>query len=174
MPRTHEPGKLTATDTATAGELGPLEQLDMALGRIRRLWEQPGIRAWFAARIDLEQVDASIFRTLRAVNQLGPDGASVNGVAEILRIDASTASRFLDRARAGGYTERSASPDDRRRSSFALTADGREQLRQLRNRRIELLGQLTTTWTVDDIELLIALLDRLDDAVIGFGIEHDG
>ena len=174
MSRIQAPGELTAVDPATPGEFGPLEQLDLALGRIRRLWDQPGIRAWFAAHIDLDQVDASIFRTLRAVNQLGPDGASVNGVAEILRIDASTASRFLDRARAAGYAERSASPDDRRRSSFALTADGREQLRQLRKRRVELLGQLTTSWTVEDIALLVALLDRLDDAVIAVGIDHDG
>ena len=152
---------------------GCLEQLDVALGRVRRLWEQPGIREWIGARIDLDEVDASIFRTLRAVNQLGPDRASVNGIAALLRIDASTASRFLDRTCAGGFIERSASPNDRRKWSFALTAVGRAQLLLLRNRRIELLDQLTDDWSVDDIEGLITLLDRFDDAVVAFGSAHD-
>lgn len=156
-----------------AASAGPLEQLDIALGRVRRMWEQPGIREWIAARIDLDEVDASIFRTLRAANQLGPEGASVNGIATLLRIDASTASRFLDRTRAKGFVERSASPSDRRRWSFTLTAEGRERLLLLRNRRMELLDQLTTNWSVDDIESLIALLGRFDDAVIEFGSAHD-
>jgi DNA-binding MarR family transcriptional regulator len=150
-----------------------LEQLDLALGRVRRMWEHPGVRQWITARIDLDDVDASIFRTLRAANQLGPKDASVNGIASLLRIDASTASRFLERTRAKGFVERSASPTDRRRWLFSLTADGREQLRLLRERRIELLDQVTTDWSADDLESLIDLLGRFDEALIGFGRADD-
>lgn len=174
MSRVSETPSQPAAVGDRAPRLGELEHLDMALGRLRRVWDQPAIRAWVADGLDLDELDASIFRTLRAVRQLGPDGASVNGVADLLRIDASTASRFLDRARAAGYAERSSSPTDRRKSLFTLTADGRKQLLRVRTRRLELLGQLTESWSVDDIEQLIELLARLDDAVMGFGLGHGG
>lgn len=145
--------------------IGRLERLDIALGRIRRLWEQPSVRAWIAAHIDVDEVDASVFRTLRAVHGLGPDGASVNGVAQLLRVDASTASRFLDRAQTARYVRRSASPADRRRSSFSLTDQGREQLDRLREQRMELLSTITSEWADDDVAFLVVLLERFDDSV---------
>ena len=114
-----------------------------------------------------------MFRTLRAVRLLGPAGASVNGVADLLRIDASTASRFLERAVGAGLAERTTSPSDRRRSSITLTDEGREHLRRLRDVRIELLGEVTTDWDRHDVDTLADLLARLDDAVSGLGARHE-
>lgn len=145
----------------------------MALSRLRRLWDQPGVRAWFHGRLEPDGVEASVFRTLRAIDQLGP-GASVNGVAETLRIDASTASRFLDRACMAEYVQRSPSPTDRRRSSFTLTELGLDQLRQLRETRVAMLGELTVGWPASDIDDLVRLLTRLDDAVIELGADDGG
>jgi DNA-binding MarR family transcriptional regulator len=174
MPRAARP----SVALPSVNDLGPavdervgLERLDAALGRLRRLWEQPGVRDWFRGRLDLDEVAASVYRTLRAVNQLGPDGASVNGVAELLRVDGSTASRFLDRATAAGYVQRAASARDRRRSSFTLSAEGRRRLLDLRDLRVGLLEQLTHDWSADDVDTLIVLLERFDDAVVGLGIE---
>jgi DNA-binding MarR family transcriptional regulator len=159
--------------TTTSRALSSLELLDAALGRIRRLWDQPGVRNWFRSRLDLETVDASVYRTLRAVNQLGPEGASVNGVADLLRIDGSTASRFLERACAAGYVDRGSSRRDRRRSSFSLTAEGRQRLLSLRELRIGLLGELTMGWSQREIDELIDLLDRLDGAAVLLGLDDD-
>lgn len=152
---------------------GDLEALDGALGRVRRLWDQPGVRAWFRSRLDLDTIDAAAFRTLRAVNQLGPDGASVNGVADLLRVDGSTASRFLERACEAGLVTSALDRRDRRRRSFTLTEEGRRRLLALRDLRVGLLGQLTSDWPVDDVQALAALLDRLDAAVIVLGIDDD-
>lgn len=163
-----------ARDARDERALEPLEGLDVALSRLRRLWDQPGVRAWFAHRIDLDAVDASMFRTLRAVDQLGPEDASVNGVADLLRIDASTASRFLERTSSSGFVRRSPSPGDRRRSSFSLTQLGREQLVALREARLALLGELTAEWPPDDIDRLVELLIRLDRSVAELGALDGG
>jgi DNA-binding MarR family transcriptional regulator len=166
----------TATDSADdpEGDFGSLDRLDVALSRLRRLWDQPGVRAWLTSRLDLDSMEASAFRTLRAIDQLGAVGASVNGVAKVLRIDASTASRFLDRAGIAGLVQRAPSPNDRRRSSFTLTDLGIEQLRQLRETRVTMLGELTTGWPTADLDGLVALLTRLDDAVQELSVDDDG
>lgn len=163
-------GKSPASFVSTPS---PLESLDAALGRVRRLWDQPGVRAWFRSRLGPDLVDAAVFRTLRAVNQLGPDGASVNGVADLLRVDGSTASRFLERACETGLVISAPHRSDRRRRSFSLTDEGRERLRTLRDLRVGLLRQLTAGWSSDDLEMLIGLLDRLDSAVVVLGIDED-
>lgn len=151
-----------------------LEGLDVALGRLRRLWDQPGVRAWFRERLDIPEQDAVLYKTLRGVSQIGPNGASVNDVADVLRVDPSTASRFVERAVSAGFLSRSASTIDRRRSSLSLTEAGRERLRLLRESRLEMWEELTADWTVDDVDTLTRLLVRLDDAVIVFGLEVGG
>ncbi|HWM18585.1 MAG TPA: MarR family winged helix-turn-helix transcriptional regulator [Ilumatobacteraceae bacterium] len=144
---------------------GDLERLDAALGRIRRLWDRPEVKQWFQARLDLESVDASVYRTLRAVRQVAGSDPSVNGVAGVLRVDASTASRFVERAVTAGFVSRSVAPDDRRRSSLELTAAGNERLLVLRDVRVRFLADLTAAWPDDDVVALTGLLDRLDASV---------
>lgn len=150
-----------------------LEELDLALGRLRRLWDQPGVRAWFRERLDIPELDAALYRTLRGVRQLGPEGASVNDVAEMLRIDPSTASRFVERAVASGFLSRSSSVLDRRRSTLLLTEAGTQRLMLLREARLEMWETLTVTWSTVDVVTLTSLLTRLDDAVIEFGLDSD-
>ena len=84
------PGSRRSTPTGTAtrrtsspADHGGLERLDAALGRIRRLWDQPEVKQWFQARLDLDAVDASMYRTLRAVRQVADSDPSVNGVAGV-------------------------------------------------------------------------------------------
>jgi DNA-binding MarR family transcriptional regulator len=144
---------------------GDLERLDAALGRIRRLWDRPEVKQWFQARLDLESVDASVYRTLRAVGQVAGSDPSVNGVAGVLRVDASTASRFVERAVGAGFVSRSVAPDDRRRSALELTAAGHERLLVLRDVRVRFLADLTEAWPDDDVVALTGLLDRLDASV---------
>jgi DNA-binding MarR family transcriptional regulator len=141
-----------------------LEDLDAALGRLRRLYDQPVVRAWFQQRLDLDDVDAVMYRTLRAVDQVAGTDPSINGVAAVLRIDASTASRFVERAVAAGLVTKATDPDDRRRTALKLAPRGRSRLTQLRQLRVDLLGELTHDWSAKDIGDLIALLDRFDAA----------
>ena len=148
-----------------AARHGGLERLDAALGRVRRLWDQPTVRQWFQERLDLEAVDATVYRTLRAIRQVEGTDASVNGVAEVLRVDASTASRFVERAVIAGFVSRSVAAGDRRRSSLELTDAGRERLLVLRDVRVAFLADLTGSWSSDDIAALTDLLERLDTSV---------
>lgn len=142
-----------------------LERLDTAIGLLRRMWDEPNVRRWFVDRLDLGQVDAASYRTLRALRQAGTDGASVNDVAIALRVDASTASRFVNRVVDAGDATRTATAGDRRRSTLHLTASGLGKLRRLQQVRIAFLGRLTEDWPVEDVVELAALLQRLDDAV---------
>ena len=155
-------------------EQGGLERLDAALGRIRRLWDRPEVKQWFQARLDLDSVDASVYRTLRAVRQVAGSDPSVNGVAGVLRVDASTASRFVERAVAAGFVSRSVATDDRRRSSLELTSAGHERLLVLRDVRVRFLADLTEAWSDDDLAGLTDLLDRLDHSVGRLDVVLDG
>src|SRR5215211_112491 len=102
-----------------------LEDLDAALGRLRRLYDQPAVRAWFQQRLDLDDVDAVMYRTLRAVDQVAGSDPSINGVAAVLRIDASTASRFVERAVGDGLVTKAIDSTDRRRTALTLAPAGR-------------------------------------------------
>lgn len=95
----------------------------------------------------------------------------MNAVAEVLRIDPSTASRFVNRAVTAGFLSRSASASDSRRSSLTLTEAGRERLRLLREARIEMWERLTAAWSADEVDIVTKLLLRLDDAVILLGLD---
>jgi DNA-binding MarR family transcriptional regulator len=141
-----------------------LQDLDAALGRLRRLYDQPVVRAWFQQRLDLDDVDAVMYRTLRAVDQVASSDPSVNGVAAVLRVDASTASRFVERAVSAGLVVKSVDTADRRRTSLALAPAGHTQLVELRQLRVDFLAELTHDWEPADVAHLIALLDRFDAA----------
>ena len=140
----------------------PLERLDAALGRLRRLWDSPGIkqRIWD----DLGQrVEPALFRTLRAVE--AEDAPGVGDIADRLHVDTSTASRLLDQAASRGFISRARHPADGRRSVIGLTVAGAELLRQATAARGRLLADLTDGWPQDDVAVLATLLDRLAESV---------
>jgi DNA-binding MarR family transcriptional regulator len=145
----------------------PLSRLDAALIRLRRFWERPGVRAALRTRLQPE-VDGTAYRALSAIERQ-PD-ASVGTVAELLEVDASTASRIVDRAVEGGHVQRTTSPVDRRRCTLQLTASGRTALAGLRAARLDLLAELTAGWADQDVRRLDELLERLDDACLQ--LEH--
>jgi DNA-binding MarR family transcriptional regulator len=131
----------------------------MAFGRLRRLWESPGLRRRFHERMGVA-IDPAIVRTLRAV-ATATDECGVGDVAEALNVDGSTASRLVDKAAALGYLARSGSERDRRRTMLSLTTTGADLQRRSLRVREELLAELTADLTDDDIDLLADLLERL-------------
>lgn len=137
------------------------ERLDAVLTRLRRFWQRPAARAHFDARLDpgLESRD---YRTLRVIGER--DGCSVSQLAGDLVLDTSTASRLVERVVARGYVRRSVADEDRRRQTLELTEEGEVVLAQLADARLSLLRQLTADWPADDLERLVDLLERLDEA----------
>jgi DNA-binding MarR family transcriptional regulator len=140
-----------------------LERLDVAFGRLRRLWESPALKRRFMARMGTT-VEPGVVRTLRAVGECGASGG-VGDVAAALAVDASTASRLVEQAVALGFLERATSPQDRRRTVLSLTSDGADILARATSVREELLSELTEDWSDRDVESLARLLERLAQRV---------
>jgi DNA-binding MarR family transcriptional regulator len=141
--------------------LRPLRDLDRALLEVRRLVNRPGYRRRLLGPLG-RRIELSTVRVLHAVDQ-ATTSPSIGGVATTLGIDPSTASRLIDQRVTEGLLERSADPDDRRRTVLHLTATGRDLLAELATSRIGMLTEVTSDWSTADVRTLEGLLHRLVD-----------
>ena len=104
--------------------------------------------------VDLGQHDA--------LDVLVTNGACrMRQLADALRVDASTATRTVERLEAAGWAERQPDPGDRRIVVVAPTEAGLARHEQLRVRAHEALGELFGRFTPDELRQLADLLDRL-------------
>ena len=156
MPRAPGP---SATAPVAAASRADLDRLDDALAHVRRLLQRPGYRRHFQAALPTP-VDLTTLRVLRAVERMD-DAPSIREVAEVLGVDPSSASRFVDQAVGGGYLDRRTCERDRRRSRLHLTGSGRDLLAVATRARRTLLAEVTGEWSADDVVALGALLERL-------------
>lgn len=137
-----------------------LDALDEALVSVRRHMQRPGYRRRLLAALG-EPVDLGTLRAVRAVGRLADDVPGVGEVAELLMVDASTASRLLDRAVCAGYVARESAAHDRRRSQLELTRTGAALLAKADAARRRVLSEVTEQWAPGDLDTLSTLLDRL-------------
>lgn len=149
---------------------GSHERLDALLTRLRRFWEQPEVLEGIRSRLGTPGRPNRDFRTTRAVEKLG-GLADVKSIAAELRIDASTASRHVGRAVDAGLLERTACPDDGRRCLLAITEQGHQAMKRVRDARVGVLGELTAAWSPEDIatfvrhgETLMSACDALESS----------
>lgn len=140
-----------------------LERLDLALTRLRRLWESPAVKRRFIQLLGAP-AELSTIRALRAIERAGEE-PSVGDVADLLCVDTSTASRFVDQAVLAGYVSRGTAPHDRRRTVLTHTSLGEQVLEQVKRTRRVLLEELTGDWSIDEVATLALLLDRLAGSV---------
>lgn len=140
-----------------------LEHLDLALTRLRRLWESPTIRQRLVAMVGGD-VDPTLIRTLRAVERTELPEPGIGDVATILGVDNSTASRLVDQAVTAHMVARTTSSRDRRRSVLQLTPQGKALLRSALRARTTLLREVTSEWEPDEIATLAQLLQRFTAA----------
>jgi DNA-binding MarR family transcriptional regulator len=142
-----------------------LNDLDGALVRLRRLWDHPALRRRLLELLGVP-VELSLIRTLGAIEERHAEPEpGVRHVADALAVDASTASRFVEQAVAGGWVTRRTCARDRRRCVLALTERGEGLLERVTEVRSALLAELTADWTADDIATLATLLERLDHRI---------
>ncbi len=142
-----------------------LQRLDRALLRLRRMWDAPaGIP--HEGRI----VEGSTLLVCLAVEERAhPDGLGEVGVVEVsesLGVTHSTASRLVSRAVDAGMVARSASRSDPRRTSLALTEDGRRLAEASRAFRSARLGAALAEWPAQDIATLADLMSRFASAEV--------
>lgn len=96
----------------------------LALGtRLKRLGER--IQAQTQRLLDERglQIQAAQFPYLAAIDRIGP--STIGELAEVVDVSQPGATRALAQLAEAGYVEITASPDDQRRRSVALTAKGR-------------------------------------------------
>jgi DNA-binding MarR family transcriptional regulator len=105
----------------------------------------------------------STLRVLRAVEQCeqAGRGASVRDVADYMAVEHSTASRTVAGVVATGLLTKTYATDDQRRCVLVLTDDGRNALAEVSARRRQAVAETVAGWPTDDVDTLVALLDRL-------------
>ncbi len=144
---------------ATTDRHTALDALDDALVELRRVQLGPEYRRRLLDGLAAD-VPLAVLRLLRVV-QRAEEPPTIGAVAEVLVIDPSTASRVVDRAVDSGYLERRPCDDDRRRARLQLTSRGEELLRSVTQRRRELLAEVASDWTADELAEMVGRLERL-------------
>jgi DNA-binding MarR family transcriptional regulator len=122
--------------------IGGLQQLNEAVG----------------AKVDLRSGDLEI---LDLVARYGP--MSPGEVATVMRIHPATLTGIIDRLEAGGWLERSADPEDRRRIRLVARRERASELVRLYAPMNKSLSQICSAL---DPEQLTAIRDFLRDAAV--------
>jgi DNA-binding MarR family transcriptional regulator len=97
--------------------------------------------------------------TMDVVAQLG--SCNMVELSTALRIDASTATRAVDRLVETGLVERRRSPEDARTVLVELTKDGRRLERRLTNERLQHMEKVLADLSPAECEELAGALERL-------------
>lgn len=100
--------------------------------------------------------------------------ASVNAIADALRLDPSTVTRQVLAMEQAGHVTRGTDPADGRVTVVAATPEGVAALGRTRDERARLYGEILATWTDGDRADLARLLTRLNADVDAWGRAHPG
>jgi len=86
-------------------------------------------------------------------------------IAREMLINPSRTTRLVDRAEAAGLVSREAHPDDRRAQQIVLTSEGERVALLFAPFLLETLDRaIFDTFTSDELDTLVELLERLRDA----------
>jgi DNA-binding MarR family transcriptional regulator len=90
----------------------------------------------------------------------------LNELAHRLGVSAPTATRAVDALETNGWAERVADPDDRRAQRVGVTTSGLDCVAERRKRALSAFAPATETLTATELETLVALVERLREALI--------
>ena len=90
---------------------------------------------------------------------------SINGLAELVGLDATTVTRQIDTMEAAGLVRRKRQPRDRRVSLVELTPRGRQRMAAVRTAREQRIDDLVADWSVADRATFGRLLGRFNEAI---------
>lgn len=120
-----------------------------------------GVSARSLAELD-ESVTITQFRTLVVLE--GRDGINLNGLAEELDVNSSTAMRMIDRLLAAGLVIRQENPANRREVLLGLTTEGSRLVDQVTRRRRAAIATIVTAMPRTRRSELVAALHAFADA----------
>ncbi len=132
--------------------------------RLRRLWTAS--RAHVLDELG-QRVEMSSVLVVEACGRAEARGTevAVGDVAALLDVEASTASRLVDRAVRAGLVSRAVSELDSRRAALQLTGAGRALKTRTTTARLGWLTGVVSEWTDDEVQVLGRVLTRFSDAV---------
>lgn len=118
------------------------------------------------------ELERSAYLVLGVLAGGGP--ASVNAIADALRLDPSTVTRQVLAMEQAGHVTRNADPADGRVTVVEATPDGLAALERTRDERAALYAEVLGTWSGDDLADLARLLTRLNADIDTWGRAHTG
>lgn len=110
-----------------------------------------------------QELDRASYVLARTLATHAP--VSINGLAELVGLDATTVTRQIATMETAGLVRRKRHPTDRRISLVELTALGRRRMDAVRAARERRIGDLVDDWTEDDRATFGRLLGRLNEAI---------
>lgn len=87
--------------------------------------------------------------------------SNASSLAEHLRLSLSSATQLIDRMSKARYIDRQNDPDDRRAIHLLITPKGTEQLKELKESRVEKLEKLFSNVDTQDIISLIKIQEKI-------------
>lgn len=113
------------------------------------------------------ELERSAYLVLGVLAADGP--ASVNAIADALRLDPSTVTRQVLAMEQTGLVTRSADPADGRVTVVTATPEGTAALEHTRTVRAALYAEVLDAWTDADLDALATLLTRLNTDIDTWG-----
>lgn len=111
------------------------------------------------AGLELSHLDLlSLVRRLSQTREV-----TVGALAEQMRLDHSRVSRVVADLVKRGVLRREASQEDARRTLVALTEAGHDWLERMNAVKYEVIGQILSDWSAEDLKQFGALYDRFID-----------
>jgi DNA-binding MarR family transcriptional regulator len=138
-----------------------VDQVERALLRVVRRANAPRTHDRFVARSGINLERASYVLLVR-LGESGP--LRLGELADLVGVDASTASRQVKVLFDRGLVERVPDSGDRRCVVLGITDAGEEVLQRGRASRHESITELVDGWSDRDVQSLGRLLERLADA----------
>jgi DNA-binding MarR family transcriptional regulator len=108
-------------------------------------------------------LDRASYLMARTLDTIGP--VSINRLASVLGLDATTVTRQVATMEAAKLVARRSAPNDGRISLISLSPKGRRKMRSVQLARRERIARLLDDWKVDDRRQLGRLLARFNDDV---------
>ena len=139
------------------------EQDAVRIGRAWRELRRGGMSAEFRERVYGDGLDVGQADALELLVLDG--GCRMSELAAALRVDASTATRAVQRLVDAGYVERTAVPEDARGVTVVATDAGRTAHDQVAERRRAAIVTMTSVFDDREREALADLLERLVTAL---------
>jgi DNA-binding MarR family transcriptional regulator len=122
------------------------------------------------AGLELSHLDMlSLVRRLSKMQEV-----TVGALAEQMRLDHSRVSRVVADLVKRGVLRREASQEDARRTLVALTEDGINWLDRMNEVKHEVIGQILSDWSHEDLELFAGLYDRFVEKFEQHAAAHEG